>query len=461
MFPRARTRAPQRVSCPMINKLSTIASVLLLSGAMPAIAASQEPSQAPADRPAYEGPPLALQAAIDEALARNPTLLALRAEFEAAQHRPGQERSLSPPMFEAQIWQWPINTLNPANTNMYMFMGRQEIPGRGKRGLRALVAEKDVQLADADIAVQAREVIDEVKRAYADLFLSRTAIGINRDNRDLLRQFADITSVKYTTGRISQQETLKALVELSRLHDDLVTLQRQAALAEARLNTLLDRRPDMPIGPLAAPRERVLLPASSVLQQRALDQQPALRTAQLGIERSEAALAVAARDYKPDFVIGGGYMLMPRDTDAWTASIGITWPSAPWARGRLDAKKAEAAAAVDAARAHRRRVENAVRLAVQDAYIRVKSAEQRASLLRTTIIPQSRQTLEVARAGYQTDRVDFLALLDDQRMLLSAELEYARALSDLEQALADLERAVGTDFAPGMFGAIDMGEVKR
>jgi hypothetical protein len=25
---------------------------------------------------------------------------------------------LNPPMAEAQIWQWPINTLNPTNTNM-------------------------------------------------------------------------------------------------------------------------------------------------------------------------------------------------------------------------------------------------------------------------------------------------------------------------------------------------------
>ena len=84
-------------------------------------------------------------------------------------------------------------------------------------------------------------------------------------------------------------------------------------------------------------------------------------------------------------------------------------------------------------------------LAVQDAYVRVQAAAQRAELLRTSIVPQSEQTLEVSRVAYQTDRVDFLALIDNQRVLLDVQLAYYRAMSDLEQAFADLERAVGTD----------------
>ena len=95
-------------------------------------------------RRVYDGPPLTLRGAVDEALQRNPSLIVLRAQFEAARHRPAQERYLAPPSFEAQIWQWPVTTLNPLNTNMYMFTVQQELPGRGKRALRAAVAEKDV-----------------------------------------------------------------------------------------------------------------------------------------------------------------------------------------------------------------------------------------------------------------------------------------------------------------------------
>lgn len=408
----------------------------------------------------YEGPPLTLESALEDALARNPELIALRKQFEAARHRPGQERFLNAPSFEAQIWQWPINTLNPANTNMYMFMLNQDLPGRGKRRLRAAVAEKDVEMAANDITVRAREVIDQVKRAYADLFVSRKAIDIHLASVELLRQFADISAAKYETGRISQQDVLKAVVEVSKLHDDLVMLDERAQIATAQLNTLLDRAPDAPIGPLGEPHERVLLPPAHELQQIALESQPELRSAQLGLERAEASLAVVAREYKPDFFVGGGYMLMPRDRDAWTATMGVTWPTAPWSRGKLDAQKAEATAEIEAARARKRAMENQVRFAVQEAYIRVKAAEQRAALLRTSVVPQSRQTLEVSRAAYQTDRVDFLALLDNQRVLLDAQLSYYRALSDLEQALADLERTVGREIAPAMLRAAQQDEAK-
>ena len=90
-----------------------------------------------------EGPPLTLRAAVDEAFARNLDLIALRRRLETARLRPGQEQFLAPPILEAQIWQWPLNTINPWNTNMYMFMVSQEIPGGGKRALRTAVVEKD------------------------------------------------------------------------------------------------------------------------------------------------------------------------------------------------------------------------------------------------------------------------------------------------------------------------------
>ena len=76
----------------------------------------------------YTGPVFTLDAAVNEAMVKNPTLLALRAQFDVMRQRPAQERSLMAPSFEAQIWQWPISAINPADTNMYMFMVTQDLP---------------------------------------------------------------------------------------------------------------------------------------------------------------------------------------------------------------------------------------------------------------------------------------------------------------------------------------------
>jgi cobalt-zinc-cadmium efflux system outer membrane protein len=410
-----------------------------------ALAGSARAGQIRSNNHEVSGPSLTIQAAIEEALQKNPDLIALRQQIDVARQRPAQQRGLNPPMAEVTAWQWPINSLNPWNTNMYMFMVSQEIPGRGKRDLRAAIAVKDVALAESDVAIRARQVVNEIKQAYASLFVARKAIDVHLASIDLLGQIADVSQAKYATGRISQHDVLKSVVEISKHHDDLLMFDEQAAVAAARLNVLLDRAPETPIGPLTEPPEQKMLPAAADLQRLAIDHQPELQRARIEIERAEAELASAKREYKPDFTVQGGYMVTPNQTDAFLARVGVSWPRAPWSRGRVDAHVAEQTAAVEAARARERGMENLLRLAVQEAYVHAQSAQARAALLRTTILPQSQQTLEVSRIGYQTDRVDFQAVIDSERMLLDAQLGYVRALSEFDQAMADLERFVGTE----------------
>src|SRR5438876_2175758 len=219
----------------------------------------------------YEGPPVTLTDLLQEATQKNPDLVALRRQIEVMRHRPAQERALNPPMAEAQIWQWPINSINPANTNMYMFMVDQELPGRGKRDLRAAVAEKDIALAQTDVTIRTRQIVNDVKRAYALLFIARKATEVHLASVELLRQITDVSQTKYASGRISQQDVLKPVVELSKLHGDLLMFEEQAGIAAARLNILLARAPEAPIGPLAEPIEQMLLPAPSELQRLALE----------------------------------------------------------------------------------------------------------------------------------------------------------------------------------------------
>jgi cobalt-zinc-cadmium efflux system outer membrane protein len=441
----------------------TCVSVLVALGAGPVATAGQATGAVAASQEhgayaAVEGPPLTLKAALDEALAKNLDLAALRAQVQVTRERPAQERALAPPMLEGTIWQWPVNSINPANTNMYMFMVGQDLPGRGKRELRASVAEKGIALAQTDVTIRTHQVVNEVKQAYAMLFIARKAAEVHLANVELLREIADVSQTKYATGRISQQDVLKPIVELSKLHGDLVMFEEQAGIAGARLNVLLARAPEAPIGPLSEPIEQVLLASPPELQRLALDHQPELQRARFEIERAEAEIASAKQAYKPDFTVQGGYMLLPNQTDAWLARVGVTWPRAPWSRDKISAHVAEQSAASEVAKARERAMQNMVRLAVQEAYVRAKSAQDRAALLRTTILPQAQQTLDVSRLAYQTDRVDFQAVIDNQRTLLDAQLGYVRALSEFEQATADLERAIGADLPDGTTVAVTRGE---
>lgn len=415
---------------------ANVVFALILSGCVASAAAAAQDISAPR---------LTLAAALQQAVDANPDLSVLRSQLDLERQRPAQQRFLAPPMVEAQVWQWPVNSFNPADTNMYMFMITQEIPGRGKRALREAAAAKEVTLAESDVAVGVSGLLNEVKQAYASLYIARKAIEVYGESAELLRQLADVAQVKYGTGRISQQDVLKPIVELSRVHGDILALQEQAGRAAARLNVLRNRPADAAIEPLEDPHDSQPVPPPGDLTAVALARQPELTRTRLAVEHAEARLASTRRDYAPDFSLQAGYMLMPHMTDGWMGRIGITWPGAPWSRGRIDARVAESAAAVGVAKARQQAAENRIRLAVQDAYVRAKSAQDRAALLRTTTLPQTRQTLEVSRVAYQSDRVEFQALLDTERVLLQSELEYFRALSDFEQAVADLEQATGVD----------------
>ncbi|MEO7190978.1 MAG: TolC family protein [Vicinamibacterales bacterium] len=410
---------------------------------------------------AARGVPLSLAAAIDESLRRNADLEVSRRQVEPLRVRPTQARALMPPRLEAQIWQWPVNTLNPSNTNMFMFMASQDLPGRGKRAASTALAEAEIRVAEANVKSRERDVIKAVTETYWDLFAARRAISTHIESVDFLNQMADMAQAKYAAGRAAQKDVLKTIVEATKVHEELVDLERAAKQASIHLNALLNRSSDSPVGAVAEPEETTLQGSLDDLQAIAAREQPDLRAVRLDVDRARAESVVAQSATAPDWSVGAGYMLQPRQTDAWLAQVSVSWPRAPWSRKGIEARGAEARAALSVTEAEAAARVVRVRTAISDAYSNVKAAEERAALLRTVLIPQSRQAVDVARIGYQTDRTDVLSLIDDERTLLQAQLMYARALVEWRRAVADLERAVGSSLAPAVFKVTLANEAAR
>lgn len=426
--------------------MRAVPCLLLCAGVVigPTGAVAQQAAPVGGARPprTYDGPSLTLRQAVEEALAGHPDLAALRAEAEVAAVRPLRERILMPPMFEGQIFQWPFDTANPANAQVMLTLS-QEFPGRGKRDLRVALAEKQAAISGNEVSVRAAVLAGEVRRAHADLYLARQSLEVFDATIGVLQQVVSVAEAKYATGRATQQDMVKALVEIARVEEQIVMATEEAGMAEIKLNTLLGRAPDAPVGPIAPPDAPTSLPDAADVQRVAREGQPELRGIDLELAASEAARAVAERETKPDWIVKGGYMFMPDMTDAWTATVGVTWPRAPWARKRIDAETLEARRMADAARARRRALENRVGQMVQEALVRARSAIDRAELIRTSVLPQLEHSLDIVLAAYQTNRLGFTDLLDTERMLLDARLDYYRALNRRDVALADLDQAVG------------------
>jgi outer membrane protein TolC len=67
------------------------------------------------------------------------------------------------------------------------------------------------------------------------------------------------------------------------------------------------------------------------------------------------------------------------------------------------------------------------------------------SLYKQEVLPQAEQSVESALIGYQTDKIDFLTLINNQITLFNYELDYFRSLSDYNKEIANLEYLVGTE----------------
>ncbi len=128
------------------------------------------------------------------------------------------------------------------------------------------------------------------------------------------------------------------------------------------------------------------------------------------------------------------------------ASIGINIPI--W-RGKLRASEAEAAIKIEASQEGYKNIENKTLSLVNELFFEVKTASEEVNLYKYSLIPQAEQSLKASEVGYLAGKVDFLNLLDSERMLLLIKTGYFKAIADLGKSLAQLERVVGKDLTGG------------
>jgi outer membrane protein TolC len=89
--------------------------------------------------------------------------------------------------------------------------------------------------------------------------------------------------------------------------------------------------------------------------------------------------------------------------------------------------------------------ENVLLTKASQAHYEYRDSIRKIRLYRDTLIPKGRELLRSSEAAYREGTIDFLSLIDAQRMLLDYHLSLQRALADNRQKLADLEMLAGTE----------------
>jgi cobalt-zinc-cadmium efflux system outer membrane protein len=392
---------------------------------------------------------LTLADAIAEATEKNPEIAALRARLRSMEAKAKQAPYLEDPEIVLQAMGVPLKSpadLGRSDTNTIGI--RQKFPFFGKLGLKEKVALQEAKMVAEQLRGKEREIISKVKTTYADLFMAQKAIGIVREQLELIDLAVRATDARYRVGQVTQQDIFKALLEQTGLMNQLVAAEEEKKVSEVKLNALLNRSPQV----AASAPEELKLPEPSLvpadLEQAALANRPELREAERGIERAERMYDLADKNRKfPDFMLGWDYARMPTDMtkNRYQAMINITVPFSPWTIGRRNQEVEEALAEISAAKATREATRNMTLSEIGQALAKVRAGEKSLELYREGLLSQAELSFRAAMSAYQAGRVEFVSLLEAQRALRDARMGYYRAQTALMQNLADLERAVGKE----------------
>jgi outer membrane protein TolC len=352
--------------------------------------------------------------------------------------------------FSYRAWGTPL--LQPWNVNQtqHMFMFSQTLPGSGKRELRYEAASQSVDVAVAQLEAKKLDVLARVRGAFYELLRNQDELRLHDEQIALARQTVAAARIKYTVGRVPQQDVLKAQIAVTKLADHLAMFLQDGDLARVRLNTLMGRDPASALEVDGAYTPPGALPAASDLKQIALEHRPELKASEAATRRLETNVRLAEKSYKPDVSIGAGYMLMPAgaaNRNGYMAELSF---NLPWLnRGKHDAEITQAQSEVSVQRAEFSAQEAEVFQEIQEALIRANTAARLVEIYRDTLRPQAQATLRAASAAYQTDQTDFLNLIDSQNTALDVEYSYYRALAEFDSRVVDIERAIGAPLPRG------------
>ena len=401
---------------------------------------------------------LELDQALSIALQGNPGLAEIRQRAEALAQVPDQVGTLPDPTLTLGALSLPTDTFSlnqEAMTQMQVGLGLT-LPFPGKLGLRKDAAEFEARAAISDISQALLNLEMNVRSTWWNLFFLDRSIEIVQRNQNLFRGLVKVAETKYATGQGLQSDVLLAQVELSKLLDLKINLDSARRTQAARINALMGRSSALPVSlPKHADERLPVLPIEAVLYKTALQKNPALASLRSSIKAASTKVALAEKDYYPDFKIGAAYGSRqgfnsngsPRpDLASFTLSMNLPIFTGTKQDRALDQRKAEKLKTEYALQDSIVQLHEQIDAALAD----LKADRDKTSLFKSGIIPQATQTVAAMLSSYQVDKADFLNLVRSEIALYNYETEYWKALSSGWQAWAKLQSETGASFIKDM-----------
>jgi cobalt-zinc-cadmium efflux system outer membrane protein len=392
------------------------------------------------------GPTLVLtrQQAIDSVLAHNPTLIAAREQTEQARARVTEAVAIPDPSLSATIV-GQSGALTPSSANEHDYALNLTVPFPDRIRLRGKVAGADVQTARLSYLQLRQQLASQTSQTYDSLLVALRHLGDFQQTKQLSQDFLTRTQARFEGGTSPKLDVIKAKVDVAQAENELISGRRDVANARASLNRLMGRLLGANIAPADSLEIPPALPELATLEKRAAELRPEIRSLAAQRSGASAATTLAKEFWLPDISLGLTRLNVVGTTATYDTGIGIGFPLFFWQHTGGEVSESEHHERELAAT--NRDLVAQVNQEVRVAYAGAATALQQAQYLHDELVPESQQAYTIASTSYGLGGSSALEVLDAKRTLLDAQTQYTAALGAVNDAIAQLELAVGAPLA--------------
>ena len=392
------------------------------------------------------GASLSLKEAVEQALAGNPDLGVSQAQSEVAQGqvtqaglRPNPRLTVQTEDIRSGTAQTPFSFAN--STEDYLLIG-QTIEVAGKRAHRKEVASAGLDIAEEKQNLTRRQLVTRVSAAYWSAAFSHEIRALTQQSLQTYEEDVDYIRNRVKEGVAPEGDLIRIQIERDRIKAALLQLRRDGDQAMVNLFRAMGKT-EFPETVLSTGLDHQSVEAIPAVEQ-VLESRREVVVARKAIEQAESNLKLQQSYAKPDPQVFLGYK---RNTgfDTAYAAVQLDLPIHNRNQGNIASAQAE----VRLAKSTLELIVRGIR-ADYEAAARAYRDQQELATMLPAVVAQAQDAERRARAAYREGALELLRLLDAERSRIQTEIDYQRALADLQQSIIGLRLASGADLEVGL-----------
>ncbi len=386
-----------------------------------------------------------LQQYLHTAAENNPGLKVKFNEYMAALERVPQVGTLPDPTFAFGYFIQPIETrLGPQRAKI---SASQMFPWFGTLSARENSTEA-LAKAKYEVFKEAKsKLFYDVKASYYNLHFNEKAIAVTLENIEILSSFKNLAKIKIESGSASAVDAYRVEMEINDLENQLALLRDNSKVLTVKFNKLLNVNASSTIVIAEELSSKILISKQAELDSIVANNH-VLNSFDYQLEGLEYSKQLAAKDGMPQFSIGLEYAIIGEGNstarnagqDAFVfPKIGLT---IPLYRSKYKAKVQEVVYMQEAKSFEKSDKENTLTVLFEEVWKDYQDADRRLSLYRKQT-ELAQKSLSILESNYATNNTEFEEILRMERKLLKYALDFQKAITDKEAAVAFIQYLKG------------------